>query len=164
MRDAAIFEFESNRLSYSFTVYFVERFYRTTALSLRTLRSQGISHILNGASGCASCLMKQNCGGCVLTKSSFYDSEGITFAGIQANDERRFPIFRYFHESSEFIDKALESGGKEFAVSFLCSLYVSDLLKTEKSNSIFFFSAALLSVFKNCSISPYSNDCGVIFK
>jgi len=67
--------------------------------------------VLNGAQACASCLRKENCGGCVLTKNSYYLADGIQFIGIQANDERRFPLYRYFAEAAEFIHEALLGGG-----------------------------------------------------
>lgn len=118
----------------NFTTSFLNR---TTALSVRRLVSEGVTHILNAAMACSDCESKDICGTCVctiniqrignhmhnntckcmqismqvLTKPSYYSHSGIQFKGVQAHDEKRFPIYRNFEESTKFIDDALKKGG-----------------------------------------------------
>lgn len=48
----------------------------------------------------------------VLTRPSYYTHSDIAFKGVQAHDEKRFPIYRHFEDSSRFMDEALKNGGK----------------------------------------------------
>lgn len=86
----------------------------STALSTRTLSREGVTHILNAAMACSDCLRRDICGTCVLTKPSFYIHSGIEYKGIQAHDEKRFPLYRYFDECTRFIEDALSNGGKVY--------------------------------------------------
>jgi len=68
------------------------------------LRKLRITHVLNTAMGDAL--------GRVKTNEHFYKSTGIKFYGIDVNDSDNEKINEYFAETSDFIDKALSSGGK----------------------------------------------------
>jgi len=86
----------------------------TTALSVRTLKGEGVTHVLNAAAACSECEARSPCGTCVLTKPSYYSHSEIAFKGVQAHDERRFPLYRHFEESTAFIDSAMRTGGKVY--------------------------------------------------
>lgn len=78
----------------------------TTALCLHLLRRIGITHVLNCAWG------KQRNFGMVNTSASYYRSSGIEFLGIEALDVAVYPLFQHFYSASEFIERALNEGGK----------------------------------------------------
>jgi len=87
----------------------------STALSVRTLVNEDVTHVVNASFACDSCLRRELCGTCVLTKASYYShSSQIVFKGIAANDEKRFPLYKYFDEATRFIEDALSKGGKVF--------------------------------------------------
>ena len=69
-----------------------------------------------------------------MTKNSYYSADGIQFIGIQANDERRFPLYRYFEEAALFIQEALLNGGT----------------RALQKDSIFFVLYFLLLCSKSC--------------
>jgi len=86
----------------------------TTALSVRTLLREGVTHILNAAMACPDCLRKDICGTCVLTRPSYYTHSKIAFKGVQSHDEPRFPLYKHFEDATNFIDEALKNGGKVY--------------------------------------------------
>lgn len=87
-------------------------FCRTTALSVRTLLREGVTHIVNAAMACSWCQEKNFCGTCVLTKPSYYAHSNIKFKGVEAIDDRYCQLYRHFDEVANFMDEALASGGK----------------------------------------------------
>ena len=77
---------------------------RRAALSLETLSSHGITHVLNMAQGQGS--------NRVDTDATFYSDAGIVFKGIEAEDASFYDIAAHFEETSEFIEKSLLSNGR----------------------------------------------------
>lgn len=78
----------------------------TTALCLHLLKRLGITHVLNAAWG------KQRNLGMVNTSATYYHNAGIEFMGIEALDIAVFPLFEHFHVAANFIERALNAGGK----------------------------------------------------
>lgn len=74
--------------------------------NLEQLKEMCITHIVNCAQG-----PKFNQ---INTDQNFYDSAGIQFYGIKANDVLTFNMTPYFSPASCFIDDALGSGGKVY--------------------------------------------------
>ena len=77
---------------------------RNAALSLETLQSHGITHVVNMAMGQG--LYR------VDTDASFYEESQIIFLGIQAEDASFYDIASHFTETSKFIASALYGEGK----------------------------------------------------
>ncbi|BES91208.1 phosphatase [Nesidiocoris tenuis] len=76
----------------------------TTARSKGYLQSIGITHVVNAAEG--------HLMGFVNTSSQFYQGSGITYKGINLADLSMADASKYFKEVANFIDNALNSGGK----------------------------------------------------
>jgi len=68
------------------------------------LKKVGVSHVLNTAEG-------QN-SGTVDTNESFYKPFGIKYKGLRLLDVAQTNISLHFNEVAEFIDEALQGGGK----------------------------------------------------
>ena len=79
-------------------------FYRRSAKSIAKLKRLGITHILNTALGHD----RQHVDSSVQT----YKDIGAEFKGIEATDQNSFKLNEFFEETTEFIDKALDSDGK----------------------------------------------------
>ncbi|XP_071955587.1 dual specificity protein phosphatase 3-like [Antedon mediterranea] len=82
---------------------------RGTALSVAFLRKIGITHILNMAEGKGF--------GKVDTSAEYYkreddDNSALVYRGIKATDVQTFNILPMLEESANFINTAIESGGK----------------------------------------------------
>ncbi|XP_076044039.1 dual specificity protein phosphatase 3-like isoform X3 [Oratosquilla oratoria] len=75
------------------------------------LKHVGITHVLNTAQG--------NKITTVNTKASFYEDSGIKYKGIQLLDVPSANIKQYFDEGAEFINDALESGGRILVHCFM---------------------------------------------
>lgn len=78
----------------------------TTALCTGLLKKLGITHVLNAAQGKdrARCLVN--------TSPAFYRDTGIQFLGIEALDINGFHMDTFFEETTEFIQLAIDAGGK----------------------------------------------------
>lgn len=76
-----------------------------TALCTSMLKRMGVSHVLNAAQG-------KERPGQVNTSPSFYSYSGIRFLGVEAFDHIAFRLYPYFDEASDFMQDALDSGGK----------------------------------------------------
>ena len=81
----------------------VSRF-RAIARNVKQLELFDVTHVLNAAEG-----HKFNQ---VDTSAADYTGAGMQYHGIPAVDVMNFPLHKYFSGSSQFIDGALESGGK----------------------------------------------------
>lgn len=68
------------------------------------LKKAGVTHVLNTAEGTRS--------GLVDTNQNFYRPFGIKYKGLKLLDVAQTNIAMYFSEVAEFIDEALQSGGK----------------------------------------------------
>ncbi|UYV66581.1 DUSP3 [Cordylochernes scorpioides] len=77
-----------------------------TALCTALLKRIGVTHVLNAAQG------KERELSLVNTSPAFYRHAGIQFLGIEALDHVCFKLDNYFDKAANFIQKALESGGK----------------------------------------------------
>ena len=81
----------------------VSRF-RAIARNVKQLELFDVTHVLNAAEG-----HKFNQVG---TSAADYTGAGIQYHGIPAVDVMNFPLHKYFSGAAQFIDKALQSGGK----------------------------------------------------
>jgi len=68
------------------------------------LKKAGVTHVLNTAEGTRQ--------GLVDTNQNFYRPFGIKYKGLKLLDVAQTNIAMYFSEVAEFIDEALQSGGK----------------------------------------------------
>lgn len=68
------------------------------------LKRLGVTHVLNTAEG--------NRNGTVNTNQAFYNPYGIKYKGLRLLDVAQTNIAKHFNEVVEFIDEALEGGGK----------------------------------------------------
>lgn len=76
-----------------------------TALCTSMLKRMGVSHVLNAAQG-------KDRPGQVNTSPSFYSHSGIRYLGVEAFDHIAFRLYPYFDEAADFMQDALDSGGK----------------------------------------------------
>ncbi|KAL7677186.1 hypothetical protein ACOME3_003429 [Neoechinorhynchus agilis] len=74
-----------------------------TAQQIVTLKKLGITHVLNAAYGYQF--------GQVHTGPTYYSASSIRFMGIPALDNNTYDISQYFYFASDYIDRALRSGG-----------------------------------------------------
>ena len=79
-------------------------FFRGAAKNTFYLKKIGVTHVLNTAEGSRV--------GSVDTNQSYYKPFGIKYKGLQLLDVAQTNISMYFNEVADFIDQALESGGK----------------------------------------------------
>ncbi|XP_067654797.1 dual specificity protein phosphatase 3-like [Haliotis asinina] len=112
------------------------------ARDLVQLRRLGVTHILNAAHGVDIHHVNTN--------EDMYTKLKVTFKGIEAIDHMSFNLYPFFQESADFIQKALDSGGKvlvhciqgvsrsaTLAVAFLmlkCHMTVKDALRLVRSH------------------------------
>ncbi|KAK3101801.1 hypothetical protein FSP39_006448 [Pinctada imbricata] len=68
------------------------------------LKRIGVTHVLNTAVGKTPYHVNTN--------HVMYSRLGIQFMGIEAMDTMNFQLHPYFNQCADFIDKALENGGK----------------------------------------------------
>ena len=87
--------------------YFINR---SIAKSRSQLQHLGITHIVNTAQG-------KDDGFHVHTNHVMYSRVNIAYLGIEATDMSSFNMSKYFDKCADYIDQALQSGGKVF---FLC--------------------------------------------
>lgn len=76
----------------------------SAARDLKSLRKNGITHVLNAAKG------KDRYH--VNTNQDFYKADKIKFMSIEATDTMNFKLYNFFDETSEFISQGLAAGGK----------------------------------------------------
>ncbi|XP_071104834.1 dual specificity protein phosphatase 3-like [Haliotis cracherodii] len=74
------------------------------ARDLVQLRRLGVTHILNAAHGVDIYHVNTN--------EDMYRKIKVTFKGIEAIDHMSFNLYPFFQESADFIEKALDNGGK----------------------------------------------------
>ncbi len=79
--------------------------YSTCGKNLDMLKRLGFTHVVNTAMG------PDDFWHCNMT-AEFYKPANIQFLGIKVTDTMNCQICDYFEETSEFIDKALNSGGE----------------------------------------------------
>ena len=77
----------------------------------------GVTHVLNAAHG----RNEDFYGGFVKTGASYYERAGIKFLGIPALDTPSFYLKPYFYEATDFIEKAIKTGGKNHKYFLLFS-------------------------------------------
>ena len=91
----------------SFVPKFISFFsfhFRGAAKNTFYLKKAGVTHVLNTAEGTRQ--------GLVDTNQNFYRPFGIKYKGLKLLDVAQTNIAMYFSEVAEFIDEALQSGGK----------------------------------------------------
>ncbi|XP_064652921.1 dual specificity protein phosphatase 3-like isoform X2 [Lineus longissimus] len=69
-----------------------------------TLKKLGITHVLNAAQGPEPFFVK--------TDADYYEPFGITFKGFAGEDAEKYNISQHFDEAAEYIQGALDAGGK----------------------------------------------------
>lgn len=77
-----------------------------TAMCTNMLKRMGVTHVVNAAQG-----TDRNYG-FVNTNKGYYEHAGIKFLGIPALDMMSFKLDPYFKEVTDFIEKAMNTGGK----------------------------------------------------
>lgn len=82
----------------------------TVVKNKEQLRNLGITHMLNCSQGNGSRETD--------TDARFYRDAGIKFLGIKAVDQPTYNMMSHFKTTTEFIDKALKTGGKVFVHCF----------------------------------------------
>ena len=91
--------------------------YRSTALSIKLLKSFGVTAVLNAAQGEMSDWNYIN------TKASYYSRDNIRFLGVPAFDSKTYPISQHFEEASHFIDEEIRLRKGIPIYFFLTSFY-----------------------------------------
>jgi len=95
----------------------------------------GVTHVLNAAEG------RREKNGTVDTNKEYYEPWGITYKGIQLVDVPQTNIAIYFSDVVDFIDDALETGGKvlvncSMGMSRSASFVMAYLMLREKMSAI----------------------------
>jgi len=80
----------------------------TTALCTSLLKRLGVTDVLNAACG------KDRHLNLINTSQGFYREAKIRFLGIEALDMSSFRLYPFFEEAAEFIQEALQRGGKVY--------------------------------------------------
>ena len=124
-------------------------YFRTIARNIKQLQLFGVTHVINTAEG-----KKFNQ---VDTSPAYYQGPGIQYYGIPGVDIMGFPLYKYFTAAADYIHEALESGGKERALTSpftpMSSKYdTRSVFSLNRINSYFFtsFCQVTYSGFLKC--------------
>nr|XP_027208636.1 uncharacterized protein LOC113802289 [Penaeus vannamei] len=116
-----------------------------------SLKDIGVTHVLNAAQGHNNEVYR----GYVSTTANYYKKKGIFYLGIPAMDMPGFYLKPYFREAADFIQHALQQGGKvlvhcQCGISRSASLVAGFLMLRRGMN----VQTALATISKKRSIFP----------